>query len=771
MKILSSCTALIVDANRHFCETLADVIAPELAEVAVCHSPEDAAVHQPVDIMLWDASFPPPSAAIRRGAFVMTIAAELLDDSESRGQPAGPVLQKPFPPSTLLARLTGIDSRILMVSGNAMDYNLLSRRLTAPRATIERSVNGWEAMSLIANGQYDLVIADTELPSVTSSHFLFQIRKQFSNLALPVILISSDHQRDRIAAGLAQGANDFISRPYDFLTVNARIHTQLAMKHGELELCATKDYALSLAETKSRFLANMSHEIRTPLNGIIGMTSLLTTTDLNPEQRKLAEIIQNSGSSLLAIVGDILDFSKIEAGRMEPEDAAFCIEDLVEQTVAGFAEQAAAKELLLLSDVARNLPPRLRGAPGWLGQILGNFISNAIKFTEAGSIKVTVYPSAEDSGSHLPPPHGGSGQPTQLVIAVEDSGKGLAPGYEQWLFQPFTQEDRSTTRNYGGTGLGLTICQRLTALMGGRIGVRSPHSQGSVFWIAVPLTPAPCLHSLRTPPAPRTRRLVVVTPRLGLAESIAAAVEPLGIATATIAPEQKEGSAAQLASMVAEDQAIDILIDSAWQGWQGLLTTISPDAANQRGYLLAGFGQLPTLAAPWQIIDQPFAMHSFIRTLLAPRHPLRLVSSRVPPPQPPALKPQPILVVEDNPTNQLVATKMLTKLGYTCDVAENGAEALAKIKSSGPYALVLMDGQMPVMDGYEATAAIRAEQQGSGQRVPIVAMTASAMAEDRTSCLAAGMDDYVSKPVSLAALSAIVERWLQPPGDSDLLCS
>lgn len=774
MKILSNCSVLIVDANRHFCETLAAVIAPELADVACCHSPDEAAALGPHDVILWDASFPAPTEAIVRGAYVITTAAEYpaCPDQQTQGQdgPNLPTsLQKPFPPTTLLAKLIGIESRILLVSASAMDYNLLSRRLTAPRATIEVSANGWEALNLIAAGHYDLVIADTDLASVTSSHFLFQIRKQFSALALPVILISADHQRDRIAAGLAQGANDFISRPYDFLTVNARIYAQLAMKHGEQELSAAKDYALSLAETKSRFLANMSHEIRTPLNGIIGMTSLLTETPLSPEQAKLAAVIQNSGSSLLSIVGDILDFSKIEAGMMAPEDAAFAIDELIEKTVTGFAEQAAAKELLLMSDVASDLPPRLRGAPGWLGQILSNFLSNAIKFTTAGTISVTAYPTAmmaEDAGE-FPEPATGGQEPLALAIAVRDTGKGLTPGYEDWLFQPFTQEDRSTTRNFGGTGLGLTICQRLTELMGGRIGVDSRAGTGSTFWFTVPLNPAPSLHALKSPPPKHKSRLVIASPRLGLADAIAAAAAPMGIKTTICCTaedfprlDQKPGRQVNRGGA----PKLSVIVDGKLPGYRELVTEIAKSYPAAQCFLLADLADAPALPSGWQRLDHPFALHRFIQKLLMPKTPLRLVPSRDLSPRPEAkalpVHPQPILLVEDNATNQMVATKMLSKLGLSCELAENGKEALTKIKNSGPYALVLMDGQMPVMDGFEATAAIRNHQLGGGQRLPIIAMTASAMAEDRTRCLAAGMDDYLSKPVSLSALSTIIKRWL-----------
>lgn len=771
MKILSRCSLLIVDSNRHFCDTLAEVIAPQLAKVASCQSLAEAQTlclgqEQGFDVILWDATLPPPPPGLAPESYFIKIAAEF------NPQATGPSLsvatpwdglQKPFPPSTLLSRMTGIGSRILLLSGNEMDYNLLSRRLTAPKAKIEVSDNGWQALGLIEKNRFDLIIADTELCSVQSSHFLFQVRKRYSSLALPIILITDQHQRDRVAAGLAQGANDFISRPYDFLTVNARIQAQLANKHGELELSATKDYALGLAETKSRFLANMSHEIRTPLNGIIGMTSLLTTTTLTSEQDKLAKIIQSSGSSLLSIVGDILDFSKIEAGKMEPENTAYSLEALIEQTAAGFADSAASAKLMLVSHVAPDLPPRLRGAPGWIGQILSNFISNAIKFTATGKVEIAAFVTAAkgtaaSAEEPRPVPMSFSRHlRQQLAITVKDTGKGLGADYEEWLFKPFTQEDRSTTRNYGGTGLGLAICQRLVHLMGGRIGVSSKPGEGSTFWFTVPLSPAPGLYSLKLAPSAKEGLLAVVTPHRHLTESIAAATAPLAITTVAITSVADLGHDSELSRF---DY---ILIDCDWPDWSRLVDRVSTHqrATALRGFVLCQIGQPLPLPHPWQVVDKPLAMHTFIRKLLGQANPLKIVSEPDNPKQEAAALPRgQVLVVEDNPTNQLVTTKMLAKLGIGYEVAEHGKEALAKLEQSRSYDLVLMDGQMPVMDGYKATAAIRDREQGTGKRIPIIAMTASAMAEDRQACLDAGMDGYLAKPVSITTLSEILSRWL-----------
>lgn len=758
MKTLDACSVLIIDTNPLFCEKLGEAITPALGHVAWGQSLEQAEQRvveapEPFDAIFWDASLPLPHPELTRSALLVPMTAESSDQPH-----AAEGLQKPFPADSLLARLRGLGSKIIVVSDNRMDFNLLSRRLTAPKAQMELCQNGWQALGRISAGGYDLAIVDMELSSVTSSHLLFQLRKQFSSLALPIILISSTHHRDRVAEGLAMGANDFISRPYDFLTVNARIQTQLAMKHGELELNAAKDYALSMAETKSRFLANMSHEIRTPLNGIIGMTSLLTSTSLSPEQHKLAGIIQNSGSSLLGIVGDILDFSKIEAGCMEPEDTAFDLSELVEQTVAGFMETAESKDLLLLSDVTTDIPYRLRGAPGWVRQILTNFLSNALKFTATGTITVSVYSALVTDGEEQPE-RSSATDASHVTIAVQDTGKGLAPGYESWLFQPFSQEDRSTTRHYGGTGLGLAICHRLTQLMGGKVGVTSRPGEGSTFWYTFPLIEATSLHSLTVPLRSRGGSLGIMTPTPQLLSSIATAVKPLDIAVHPLTLAQLQDPQPLRHTCV--------LIDTDCDHWgQAIPLVTKRQGDGLHGLLLAKLGEQIVLPASWAVVDKPLAMHVLIRKLLRQPQALRIRPSQLSsdsPPAPSIHRPEPtpawrILVAEDNPTNQLVASKMLQKLGYSCQIAENGAIAVEMIKGDGPFDLILMDGQMPVMDGYEATAAIRSLPQNS--ELPIIAMTANALAGDKEACLKAGMDDYLSKPVSLQALSAIIAQWV-----------
>lgn len=655
--------------------------------------------------------------------------------------------------------------KVLLVEDDEDDYVITRKLLSRVEgASYELTwVKDYRSgLDALLGGGHDVCLLDNMLGEGTGMELLRIARERGCHT--PVILLTGQGSRELDCEAARAGAADYMTKgQITSPLIERSIRYAIEHKRAEEELKQARDAALESTRMKALFLANMSHEIRTPMSCVVGMAELLLDTPLTSEQHECVEAISTSADGLLTVINDILDFSKIEAGKLDFQCVNFDLRRTVEQTVELLAVRARARfdELSLL--IENDVPSALSGDPGRLRQVLNNLIGNAIKFTERGEIFVHVTVERETE------------RDTVLHFSVRDTGIGIAPKLQSHLFEPFVQADGSTSRRYGGTGLGLAITKRLVGMMGGEVGVESNLGAGSTFWFTVQLEKQSAISSKAVTPRLDLRglRALLVSDSQNSRLILTHQVGAWGVVTREVVSAEAAVTELRCAARAGEpfDLALIDFVHPAADGVE-LARVIKSDASisGVRLVLLSSLGQRGNgdealKAGLSAYLTKPVRHVHLYDCLATVMGKSGCADAPGTSPTCPALEEADslsdvrILLVEDKEVIRNVTVRLLEKLGCRADTAANGVEALKALEKQ-VYDIVLMDCQMPEMDGYEATAEIR-RREGADRHTPVIAMTAHALEGEREKCIAAGMDDYLAKPVKGADLKAMLLGWVR----------